>query len=402
MKRSDRDRPVVAALNIGSSSAKFALFQRGDRNGDPVRLASGEIDRLGSAHGTFSVVRRGDSVATHRRVARPDLASALPAIFDWIESSDSYPELAGIGHRIVHGGRSFDQPQPVTPRLLRALRTLTPLDPDHLPAELEALAVSRTRFPHLPQVACFDTAFHRTMPPVAQLYALPGRWTTSGVLRYGFHGLSCEYIVHALASLDPAGRTLPRTVVAHLGSGCSMTAIRDGRSVETTMGFTPAGGLVMSTRAGDLDPGVVLYLGRQLRHSPRRLSRLLNQEAGLLGVSGTSADMQVLLRRARSDPRARAAVDLFCYQAGKSLGALASVLGGLDLVVFTGGIGEHSAEIRRRICVFASHLGVRIDARRNVAHRPVISSGNSPVIVRVLPTDEERMIAAHTLRVLSG
>jgi acetate kinase len=325
----------------------------------------------------------------------------MDAILSWAASSEYHDRIVAIGHRVVHGGPRFSAPERLTPSLIRVLRLLGALDPDHLPAELYGIRAGKRRFPDALQVACFDTAFHRTMPEVAQRYALPRRWETEGVIRYGFHGLSCEYVVQALAGRDARGRLPPRLIVAHLGNGCSMTAIRNGRSVETTMGFTPTGGLIMSTRPGDLDPEVVLYLARRLRKSPAQLSRYLNRKAGLLGISGSSSDMRVLERQARRNPRAREAVDLFCYQAGKALGSLTAVLGGLDALVFTGGIGENDSRVRQRIGEFGRHLGIRIDPQRNASNRPVISTGASSVMVRIIPTDEERVIAAHTWRLWS-
>ncbi|MFZ0891199.1 MAG: acetate/propionate family kinase [Thermoplasmata archaeon] len=393
--------PIVAAINIGSSSIKFALFRRS--TGTPLveQIASAKVEHIGSSDGSITIRDDAGRAGVRSRLRTNDLSSAMVELFSWIESSKYHDRIGAIGHRIVTGGLRFSAPQPVTPALLRAIRHLAPLDPDHLPAELQGIRMVQRRIPHAFQVVCFDTAFHRTMPRVAQLYALPRRMATEGLIRYGFHGLSCEYIVGALTALD-ARRILPsRLIVAHLGNGCSMTAIRNGRSVETTMGFTPTGGLVMSTRPGDLDPEVVVYLAEHLRQTPTRLSHFLNRNAGLLGISGTSGDMRTLQRRAPRDRRAREAVDLFCYHAGKALGSLTAALGGLDALVFTGGIGENDAVVRERISAFGHHLGIRIDPRRNAVGRAVISTKASAVSVRVIPTNEERVIAAHTLRLWS-
>jgi acetate kinase len=397
-----RTSPVIAALNLGSSSLKFAVYEAVEPGRRLQRCAAGEIDRIGSSHSSFVVLGQGRAEVARRRVRLANRDSAVREFLAWFESSPYRGRLAAIGHRIVHGGRHFTGPQPVNPKLLRALRTLIPLDPDHLPAELSAIRLIGRDHPDLLQVACFDTAFHRTMPRVAQQYALPRRWAESGVIRYGFHGLSCQSIVETLTDQTGSGSGSSRLVVAHLGSGCSMTAIRHGRSQDTTMGFTPTGGLVMATRSGDLDPEVVIYLARHGRQTPSQVSRLMNRRAGLLGVSGTTGDMQDLLRRAKTDRRAREAVELFCYQAQKFLGALTSVLGGLDTLVFTGGIGEHSPEIRRLISEALNPLGGRIDANRNTRNRPIISTRDSRVTIRVIPTDEERVIAAHTLTVASS
>jgi acetate kinase len=289
----------------------------------------------------------------------------------------------------------------VTADLLATLRSLIPVDPEHLPQAIAAIEGLSDALPAVPQVACFDTAFHRTMPRVAQTYALPRRYTDAGVVRYGFHGLSYEYVVERLRTIDPSAAR-GRVVIAHLGNGASMAAIRDGRSVDTTMGFSPTGGLVMSTRPGDLDPGVVIYLQREAGLTLENAGRVLNKEAGLLAVSTTSADMQDLLAREESDPRAAEAIALFCYTARKSLGALAAVLAGLDALIFTGGIGEHAAPVRARICAGVEFLGIHIDDDRNAANASLISPDTGPVAVRVIRTDEDLMIARHTLEVVQG
>jgi acetate kinase len=399
---SEGEAGVIAAINVGSSSLKFALFQEAGQYPHVRRLASGKLDRIGTSNSSFTIFDERGSTVSRKRLRLEDQGSAMREVLAWIESGPYHTVLRAVGHRIVHGGRRFSGPRTVTPSVFRALQALAPLDPDHLPAELAGIRTVGRRHPNLLQVACFDTSFHRTLPRVAQLYALPRQWIADGVIRYGFHGLSCEYIVGALASPHDGRRVPSRLVVAHLGSGSSMTAIKDGRSLDTTMGFTPTGGLVMSTRPGDMDPEVVVYLAQHSRQTPAQLTRFLNHKAGLLGVSGTTGDMHDLLRRASKDPRAREAVDLFCYQAQKSLGALTSILGGIDTLVFTGGIGENSPEIRRRISAALDHLGARIDTRRNAKNRPVISSRGSTVEVRVIPTDEERVIAVHTLRALSA
>jgi acetate kinase len=393
--------PIIAAINIGSSSIKVALFERTTDAPYLKRIASSKIEQIGSSDGSITIRDESGRTTVRRRLRTNDPSSAMDELLSWIESSEYRDRIGAIGHRIVYGGRRFSEPREVTPALFGAMRHLVKLDPVHLPAELEGIRAVQLRRPHTFQVACFDSAFHRTLPRVARLYALPRRWADKELIRHGFHGLSCEYIVGALAALDPRGGLPLRLIVAHLGNGCSMTAIREGRSVETTMGFTPTGGLVMSTRPGDLDPEVVVYLARHFHQTPSQLGHLLNRSAGLLGVSGTSGDLRVLQRRAPRDPRAREAVDLFCYQAGRALGSLTAVLGGLDALVFTGGIGEHDPAVRERISAFGRHLGIRIDPRKNAANRPVISTRDSTVTVRVIPTDEERVIATHTWRLWS-
>jgi len=303
--------------------------------------------------------------------------------------------VGAIGHRVVHGGRAFDAPRLVSDGVLAELRRLTPLAPDHLPQALAAVEIAGKAFPGQPQALCFDTAFHRNMPRVARLYPLPYRLADGGMVRYGFHGLSYESIVGQLRALgDP--RAGGRLVIAHLGNGASMAAVRDGQGVDTTMGFTPAGGLMMGTRAGDLDPGVLLYLCTDGGLDPAAVGTLVNRESGLLGVSGISADMRDLLERERDDTRAAEAVALFCYQAKKFLGAMVAVLGGLDTLVFTGGIGEHAAPVRERIGAGLEGFGIRIDPTRNGRHAPIISPDGSAVTVRVMQTDEDLMIARQT------
>jgi acetate kinase len=300
----------------------------------------------------------------------------------------------------VHGGAAYSEPQLIDDDLVAALTRLVAIDPLHLPQAIDAIEATRRAYPDHPQVACFDTAFHRRMPRVAQIYALPRRFAKEGAVRYGFHGLSYEYIMSELRLLDrEAARE--RVVIAHLGNGASMAAVRDGVSVDTTMGFTPTGGLVMGTRSGDLDPGVLLYLLQPGGPSPNELNTLLNKQSGLLGVSEISADMQDLLDRENQDDRAAEAVALFCYQAKKFLGALIAALGGLDTLVFTAGIGEHAAPVRERICARLDFLGIRLDPERNAQSAPIISRDGSPVVVRVMHTDEDLMIARHTYRIIS-
>jgi acetate kinase len=316
-----------------------------------------------------------------------------------LDSSGLLGSLEAVGHRVVHGGARFLGPVLLDAGAEESIEELADLAPLHNGPALAAIrAVGGALEPEMPQVACFDTAFHSRMPRVARLYALPRRFAEAGVLRYGFHGLSCEYVMEHLRLADPAEAN-GRVVIAHLGNGASLTAVRGGVGLDTTMGFTPAGGLVMGTRSGDLDPGVLLYMAEERGLKPREIGELINRRAGLLGVSGTSADMRDLLSRETGDPRAAEAVALFCYQAKKSLGALTAALGGLDALVFTGGIGEHSATVRWRICEDLAFLGIRLDRERNAAHAPVISREGGAVSVRVVRADENLMIARHTHRI---
>jgi acetate kinase len=354
----------ILTLNGGSSSLKYALF-----HGEDV-VTHGSVDGIG-AGGRL-----------------PDHAAAVREVLDRV------PPPAAVGHRLVHGGPDHLAPVRVDADLLASLTRAIPFAPLHLPSELRAIEAVRDRFGDLPQVACFDTSFHRTLPEVAKRFAIPAALAEGGIHRYGFHGLSYEYVVETLGAA-----TLKRAVVAHLGNGASMCAVRDGRSVDTTMGFTPTAGLVMGSRCGDLDPGLLVYLVAQRGYDADRLDHLINHESGLLGLSGTTSDMQKLLALRPTDPRAALAIDVFCYQARKWVGALAAALGGVDTVVFTGGIGGRSAVVRRAICEGLAYLGVALDDTRNDANEPVVSRNGATCTVRVIPTDEERMIARHTRRI---
>jgi acetate kinase len=316
-----------------------------------------------------------------------------------LETQPVFASVKAVGHRVVHG-MQHTAPERVTPQLLAELRRITPYDPDHLPRELALIEAFRRRYPRLPQVACFDTAFHRTMPRVAKLLPIPRRFAAKGVERYGFHGLSYAYLMEELRRLDPAAAS-GRVILAHLGNGASLAAVRAGRSLDTSMGFTPAAGLVMSTRTGDLDPGLAFYLARTERMTAARFQQMVNHESGLLGVSGTSSDVRDLLAREKRDPRAAEAVALFCYQAKKWIGAYAAALGGVGTLVFAGGIGENAPLIRARICDGLGFLGIKLDRTRNAKNAPLISPAAGRIKVRVIRTDEELMIARSVARVLS-
>jgi acetate kinase len=394
---SQQRTPRLLTLNVGSSSLKAVLYRLGPAETVEVRASA---ERIGTPAGSLRIADAQGTELLSRTDALPDHAAALEALCTWLRAQRLDEGLRAIGQRVVHGGRRYSAPTLITDTVLAALRSLVSLDTEHLPQTLRVIESVRQAYPALPQVACFDTAFHRRMPRVAQLYPLPREHWDAGVARYGFHGLSCEYILQELRALDGAAAD-GRVIVAHLGHGASLTAVHHGVGVDTTMGLTPAGGLVMSTRTGDLDPGVLLYLLETRGLDPAALSRLVNKEGGLLGVSGSSADMQDLLAREAADPRAAEAVALFCYQARKSLGALAAALGGLDTLVFTAGIGQHAAVIRARICEGLEYLGLRVDAARNDVQAPIISGAASRVVVRVIPTDEDLVIARHTRRVIA-
>ena len=392
--------PQLLTLNAGSSSLKTAVFGvEGDRSASPRRVLSATATRIGLSGSSLRVLDASGAVVEESGLALPDFAAAIRSTLAALQRAGLHRAPVAIGHRVVHGGAAYSSPTRVNSELLDTLRRITPLAPDHLPQAILAIEACGGLYPTLLQVACFDTAFHRHMPRVAQLYALPRDLLDDGVQRYGFHGLSYEFIVGELRHLAPS-EAAGHVIIAHLGNGASMAAVLNGKSQETTMGFTPTGGLVMSTRTGDLDPGVLLYLLEERGLSPADLHTLVTARAGLLGLSGISPDMRDILAAEDADVRAADAVELFCYTASKHVGALVSALGGLDTVVFTAGIGEHAAPIRWRICAPLAFLGIQVDAARNDRGDAVISTDQSAVTVRVIATDEDVMIARHTLAVL--
>lgn len=393
-------RPTITilAVNTGSSSIKFSLYESGAAD-EP--LLSGSITRIGLKEGRFSVADAEGKFLECKRIEAPDHGAACQQVFSWLRThGPGMPDA--VGHRVVHGGPRHTFPEKISPELVASIAELIPYAPEHLPQALIAIRHAAWVFPGVFQVACFDTAFHATMPRAARTYALPESYRSQGLRRYGFHGLSYEYILGELLAGRESIARRGRLIVAHLGHGASMVAVRDGKSVDTTMGFSPAGGLVMGTRTGDLDPGVLLFLLQSSRLSPEAIRDLVNRKSGLLGVSGFSDDMQDLLAAEKNSESASAAVELFCYQARKQAGALAAVLGGLDMLVFTGGIGEHADDIRRRICSGLEFLGIRLDTEKNRDNLPVVSQDSSPVIVKVMKTNEELAIVRQTRRVLES
>jgi acetate kinase len=388
------DHPFrILTINSGSSSIKFSLYQMGQTE---LKILSGQTERIGDSTGLFRVKDGDEKTLVERNLSFPDHRRALKAVLEWLRDNPLGQILQAAGHRVVHGGRRYHSSQWVTEDLMTELRKLIPLAPGHLPDEIAAIEAVRRTYPEVKQVVCFDTAFHRKMPEVAQIYALPRRLWDEGVLRYGFHGLSCEYVLGELALKAGADAANGRIIIAHLGHGCSMTAVNQGQSVDTTMGLTPIGGLVMSRRPGDLDPGVILYFLQQEGMTPDQVSEVVNRRGGLLGISPRGDDMRNLLGREKDDSLAALAINVFCYQAKKFLGALVAILGGLDTLVFTGGIGENAPAIRWRICKNMEFFGIHIDANRNEMNASVISDKNSPITVRVMKTNEELMIARHT------
>jgi acetate kinase len=386
----------VMTVNGGSSSIKFALFE----SGEPLRrVLAGRLEGIGLPQGRF-VVKGGAATDTFSRaIAVPDHTAAVNTLMDWVQERIEHGELAAVGHRVVHGGPKYWEPQQITPEMIAELHQLSPFDPEHLPEEILLTEAFHARFPKLPQIACFDTAFHHDMPRVARLLPIPRRYDARGVRRYGFHGLSCEFLIWELGRVAPE-ESQGRVILAHLGNGASVTAVRGGKSMDTSMSFTPTAGLPMSTRSGDLDPGLSWYLSRAENVTHRQFHEMINHESGLLGVSETSSDMRELMSRESTDVRAAEAVALFCYQAKKWICALTGVLEGLDTLVFSGGIGENAPPVRQRICAGLEFLGIEIDARANLASAEVISAKSSKVAVRVIRTDEELIIARNVCRVL--
>ena len=388
---------ILLAVNGGSSSLKFALFQEAD---PPVSMRRGMIDRIGLSDTVLVVTDAPAQQSERQTVDASDYQACVGVLVGWLEGQIDMKRLRAVGHRVVHGGMRYSGSELVTSCMLEELKKISPYDPEHMPSEIRLMEALSRRYPTLPQVACFDTAFHRGMPRVASLLPIPRRYEKLGLQRYGFHGLSYAFLMRELSRVGNPGEANGRIILAHLGNGASMAAVKAGKAVDTTMSFTPTSGLPMSRRSGDLDPGLVAYLARTEGMSAEQFHKMVNTESGLLGVSETSSDMRDLLTHEQSDPRAAEAVALFCYQARKWIGALTAALGGLDTLVFTAGIGEHSPVVRTRICEGLEFLGVTLDETRNEASEPVISKEDGKVTVRVMPTDEEGEIARSVSRLL--
>jgi acetate kinase len=389
--------PCILTINGGSSSIRFAVYEAGKT---PRRRLDGKIDRIGLSGTNFIVNDPAGKPQVPRRLAAADHRTAVDFLLDWLEAQPVFASIKAAGQRVVHGMK-HSEPERVTPKLLAELHRITPYDPDHLPREIGLIETFLRRHPKLPQVACFDTAFHRTMPRVAKLLPIPRRYAAKGVERYGFHGLSYAYLMEELERLGDPAATKGRVILAHLGNGASLAAVRDGKSIDTSMGFTPTAGLVMSSRSGDLDPGLVSYLARTEQMSATQFQEMVNHASGLLGVSEISSDLRDLLAREPDDVRAAEAVALFCYQAKKWVGSFAAALGGLDTLVFAGGIGENAPIIRERICGGLDFLGIELNQKRNAKNAPLISPDAGRVKVRVIRTNEELMIARSVIRVLN-
>jgi acetate kinase len=386
----------VLTMNRGSSTLKSALYEA--RNPEEL-LLSITVDESGFSGRHLRIQEPSGTTLLNSLVDAEQPSAALETMFAWLDEHGFLSQIGAAGHRLVHGGSQYTQPQRITPQFLSEVEHLVPLDPDHMPAAIRGIKFIAEKFPELPQVACFDTAFHRSLPKVARMYALPRALYDEGIVRYGFHGLSYEYIMRELQALE-GERANGRVIIAHLGSGASIVAIKEGKSVDTSMGFTPLEGLVMSTRPGDVDPGALLYLLEQKKIPAKELNTILNKKSGLLGVSAKSGDMRVLLDEMQKDPLAEEAVELFCYRVKKYIGAYAAVLGGLDLLVFAGGIGEHAPAVRERICDGLDFLGIRLDGPGNEGNEALISAAQSRVKLRVIKTNEDLMIVRHVRSVL--
>lgn len=382
----------ILTLNGGSSSLKFAVHSAGSR------AVRGKFDRFGSEAVRF-ILEDQNGASTSEEIGRVSYRDSVAHLLDWLEEEQELGGIVAVGHRIVHGGPRYRHPERIETAIIEELRQLADFAPEHLPAEIAMIEACRQRLPDVLQVACFDTAFHRDLPPVARLLALPRRLTDAGVERYGFHGLSYTYLLEQLRRLAGEEAANGRLVMAHLGNGASLAAVKGGKSIDTTMGFTPAAGIPMSTRAGDLDPGLVLYLAQREGMDARGFDRMVNHESGLLGVSGSSSDVRDLLAREGQDNRAAVAIALFCYQIRKSIGAFAAAMGGIDTLVFSGGIGENAPIIRERVCADLEFLGISVDSQRNAACTFLISTG--AVAVHVIPTDEEAVIVAAVRDILT-
>ncbi|MFY0255354.1 acetate/propionate family kinase [Chitinophaga sp. 30R24] len=380
---------MLLMINGGSSSIKFALYKQSEI---PEKILSGQISKIGFKDIKFSFSESNVPEKTSFPAIVNSYASAIAYLISWLEKQVDLKKINAIGHRIVHG-MQYLNPSFITPALVEELKQIIPYDPDHLPNEIQLIEVFKQHHPDTIQIACFDTAFHQTMPRVAKLLPIPRRFEKSGIHRYGFHGLSYQYLLQALERIAGKVAANGRVVLAHLGNGASLAAVHHGSSVDTSMSFTPAAGIPMSSRSGDLDPGVAWFIMKTEHLSADEFNHLVNHESGLLGISETSGDMNDLLKQAEKDIRAAEAVDLFCYDIKKRIGAYAAALGGIDTLVFSGGIGENAAIIRQSVCEGLAFLGIELDSKRNHANQDLISTDEGNVSVRVIPTDEEGMMA---------
>ncbi|MEO5642626.1 MAG: acetate/propionate family kinase [Bacteroidia bacterium] len=392
----DKEKYILT-INGGSSSIKFSLYIIED---SLEQLFNGEIKNIGTQNAKLSFT---DSVTQQKNaldIKSSNHEEAAVYLIDWLEKQEGFNSVKAIGHRIVHGMK-HTAPEIITPGLMKELKEISALDPEHLPGEIKLIEIFRKRYPSLKQVACFDTCFHTSMPTIAKLLSIPRRYYEMGIQRYGFHGLSYAYLLEELKRIAGEEAAKSKIILAHLGNGASLAAVRDGKSIDTSMGFTPTSGLPMGTRTGDLDPGVAWYLMQFEKLSPKQFSHLINHESGLLGISETNADMRELLKIEDTDNRAKEAIELFCYQARKWIGSFSAALGGLNVLVFSGGIGEHSPEVRSKICDNLEFLGIELDEIKNMNNEIIISTDSSVVKVYVINTNEELMIAKLVCDVLN-
>lgn len=388
-KNSKPDKKCLLTINGGSSSIKFALYEV---NKSLDMLLSGQIENIGAKNAKLHFKNTVNSQKNTIDIQTAGHDTAINLLIDWLEKQVDFSVIKAIGHRVVHG-MQHTKPELVTPELLADLKKISAYDPDHLPEEIKMIEVFKNRYPALVQIACFDTSFHSTMPPVAKLLAIPRRFDAMGIRRYGFHGLSYAYLMEQLELEEWNQISRERVILAHLGSGASLAAVKDGKSIDTSMGFSPAAGIPMGTRTGDLDPGVAWYLMKIESLTPKQFNHLINHESGLLGISETSSDMRELIKCQDVDSRAAEAVELFCYQTKKWIGSFAAALHGIDTLVFSGGVGENSPEVRERICHGLQFLGIQLDKTKNLGNEPIISATGSTVSVRVIQTNEELIIA---------
>ncbi len=387
----------ILTINGGSSSIKFSLYRIKE---SLEQLLYGEIGNIGTKKAKLSFTNKATQQNDCLEIEAVNHDQAANHLIEWLENQDCFSSVTAIGHRIVHGMK-HTEPELVTDGLLVELKKISAFDPEHLPEEIKLIEIFKTRYPALKQVACFDTSFHTSMPVISKLLSIPRRYFAKGIQRYGFHGLSYAYLMEALERLEGKEAAKEKIILAHLGSGASLAAVKDGNSIDTSMGFTPTSGLMMSTRTGDLDPGVAWYLMQQEHLNPKEFNHLINHESGLLGISETNFDMSALMEIEERDERAKEAIELFCYQTKKWIGSFAAVLGGLDVLVFSGGIGEHSPEVRSKICDGLEFLGIGLDEIKNMNNERVISTEISKVKVRVIKTNEEIMIAKLVAGVLN-
>lgn len=386
---------LILTINGGSSTIKFAVFQVSQ---SPMRLLSGKIERIGLPESLLTIRDIESGKVEQQRIHAPDHASCVGPLIDLLDKKMN--RVIAIGHRVVHGGRRYNQPEIITNDIMAEIRRLCPYMPEHLPSEICLIEEFKKYFPTLVQIACFDTTFHRDMPRVAKLLALPRVYFDAGIERYGFHGLSYSFLMDELAKVEKDKAARRRVILAHLGNGASLAAVRDGKSIDTTMSFTPTAGLPMSTRCGDIDPGIVSYLVHNEGMTIEQFHKMVNETSGLLGISEISSDMRDLLASKKTNPRAKETIDFFCYQTQKYIGGFIIALGGIDTLVFSGGIGENSPEIRSSICKGFKFLELKIDERKNRAGKPLISKEDSKVKVRIIHTDEELQIARSVFKII--